>query len=119
MLLRQMGDKVIRLQQPDGSWHASLLDPGSYKEKETSGTALFCYALAWGIDHGILSKKKYLPSVEKAWSALIAAVHSDGTLGYVQKVGDKPTATDYNSTGAYGVGTFLLAGSEIYKLNKN
>lgn len=118
-LLQQMAGKVIRLQQPDGSWHASLLDPDSYKEKETSGTALFCYALAWGINHGILPKKKYLPSVDRAWSALISAVHPDGVLGYVQRVGDKPTATDYNSTGAYGVGAFLLAGSEMYKTDKN
>lgn len=46
----------------------------------------------------------------------MAAVHPDGLLGYVQKVGDKPTATDYNSTGAYGIGAFLLAGSQLYQL---
>lgn len=117
-LFKQMADKIIRLQQPDGSWHASLLDPASYKEKETSGTALFCYALAWGIRHGVLSGREYRAPVDKAWKALVSSVHPDGILGYVQRVGDKPTATDYDSTGAYGVGAFLLAGSEIYKLDQ-
>jgi rhamnogalacturonyl hydrolase YesR len=115
-LFKQMAGKIIRLQQPDGSWHAALLDPAAYEERETSGTALFCYALAWGIRHGILSGREYRAPVEKAWKALVSSVHPDGTLGYVQRVGDKPTATDYDSTGAYGVGAFLLAGSEIYKL---
>lgn len=115
-LFQQMAKRVKALQQPDGSWHASLLDPAFYKEKETSGTALFCYALAWGIRKGFLNKKEYLPAVNNAWKALMAAVHPDGLLGYVQKVGDKPTATDYNSTGAYGIGAFLLAGSQVYQL---
>jgi rhamnogalacturonyl hydrolase YesR len=114
---KQMAQKVASLQQPDGSWHASLLDPVAFKEKETSGTGFFCYAMAWGINNGLLSKKEYLAVVQKAWTALITSVHPDGKLGYVQKVGDKPVDATYDTTNVYGVGALLLAGSEIYKLD--
>ena len=115
-LYREMARKVAALQQPDGTWHTSLLDPGSYPNEETSGTGLYCYALAWGINQGILPRSRYLPVVLKSWAALTAAVHADGMLGYVQKIGDKPGAADENSTEAYGPGAFLLAGSEMIKL---
>jgi unsaturated rhamnogalacturonyl hydrolase len=115
-LLQAMASRIANLQQPDGTWHASLLDPGSYPNKETSGTAFYCYALAWGIHHGVLDKAKYGPVVTKAWNALVSAIQPDGRLGYVQQIGDKPGQTDANSTEAYGTGGFLLAGSEIYRI---
>ena len=114
----EMAAKVASLQQKDGSWHASLLDPVTFSEKETSGTGFFCYALAWGIRKGLLSKDKYLPVVVQAWGALSSSVHPDGKLGYVQKVGDQPGAAGYDNTNVYGVGAFLLAGSQLYQLNK-
>jgi hypothetical protein len=43
-------------------------------------------------------------------------VHSDGVVGYVQKVGDRPESSQpitYDSTADFGVGGFLLAGSEL------
>lgn len=113
----EMAAKIASLQQPDSSWHASLYDPVSFYAKESSGTALFCYGLAWGINKGLLPKKQYLPVVQKAWGALVNCLHPDGKLGYVQNVGDKPVSADYESTNVYGVGGFLLAGSEIYKMN--
>jgi unsaturated rhamnogalacturonyl hydrolase len=116
-LYKSMAERIAALQQSDGTWHTSLLDPGSYPNKETSGTGLYCYALAWGINHGILSRKHYLPVVMKSWKALTAAVHGDGKLGYVQQIGDKPGSADENSTEAYGPGAMLLAGSEILQLD--
>jgi rhamnogalacturonyl hydrolase YesR len=115
-LYHEMAKKIAALQDPDGTWHTSLLDPGSYPNKETSGTALYCYALAWGINHGLLRRERYLPSVRKSWQALESAVHKDGELGFVQQVGDKPGSADENSSEAYGPGAFLLAGSEMLKL---
>ncbi|HTJ14021.1 MAG TPA: glycoside hydrolase family 88 protein [Dinghuibacter sp.] len=114
-LYKAMAHKIASLQQPDGSWHASLLDPESYKTKETSGTALFCYAFAWGINHHILSRE-YKPTAERAWQALVEAIQPDGRLGYVQQIGENPQNTTENSTEAYGTGAFLLAGSEMRKL---
>lgn len=115
-LFINMSEKVASLQTVDGSWHAALLDPESYPAKETSGTAFFCYALAWGVNHHLLSYEKYKPVIEKAWDALVSCVHADGKLGNVQQVGEKPEAVDENSTDVYGVGGFLLAGSEMIDL---
>lgn len=114
-LYKEMAARVAALQQPDGSWHASLLDPDSYKTKETSGTALFCYAYAWGINHHMLPKA-YKTTAERAWQALINAIQPDGRLGYVQQIGENPQNTKAESTEAYGTGAFLLAGSEMLKL---
>lgn len=113
---KEMAVQIASLQQPDGSWHASLLDPATYHEKETSGTGFYCYAIAWGIHNKLLSKRKYLPVVEKAWRAIASAVHPDGKLGYVQNIGDKPVSAGYETTNVYGVGALLLAGTELYKL---
>ncbi len=115
-LYKELAARIVSLQQPDGTWHTSLLDPGSYPNPETSGTGFYCYALAWGIHHNILPRKKYWPAALRSWEALKAAVQPDGKLGWVQQIGDKPGSADANSTEAYGTGAFLLAGSEMLKL---
>ena len=115
-LYKDMMARIISLQQADGSWHASLLDPESYPIKETSGTGFYTYSILWGINHKILDKKTYWPPAAKAWKALLDAVHPDGKLGNVQPIGGAPDKVDINSTDTYGVGAFLLAGSELYKL---
>ena len=48
-LFKEMAAKVASLQDISGYWHASLLDPISYPNPETSSTGFFCYALAYGI----------------------------------------------------------------------
>ena len=118
-LYKDMVSKVASLQQADGSWHASLLDPASFPVKEMSGTGFFSYAIAWGLNHGLLEKKQYLPVVEKSWKALVSAVHDDGMLGYVQPIGASPDAVNANSTEVYGVGAFLLAGTQLYQYIKS
>ena len=118
-LYKNMAAKIASIQQPDGSWHASLLDPASYPIKEMSGTGFYCYGLMWGINNGLLDKNEYWPVIEKAWQVLTASVHEDGMLGYVQPIGASPDKVDANSTEIYGVGSFLLAGSEMYKYLKS
>lgn len=114
-LFKDMAAEIARLQQPDGSWHASLLDPASYPIKETSGTGFFCYAILWGINHGLLNPKVYLPVAKKAWMAMVTSVQPDGMLGYVQQIGASPDKVTAQSTEVYGVGAFLLAGSQLYR----
>lgn len=115
---KEMSEKIASLQEPDGTWHASLLDPASYPIKETSGTAFYCYALAWGINNGLLDTKTYSPIVWKSWKALTESVHPDGMLGYVQRIGAQPDNVKDTDTEVYGVGAFLLAGSELIKLSE-
>ncbi len=115
-LYKDMSAKIATLITEDGTWHASLLDPESYPSPETSGTGFFTYALAWGINVGMLDEETYLPVVTKGWQALVNAVHTDGKLGYVQQIGADPQHTEYDDTEVYGAGAFLLAGSEVLKI---
>ena len=115
-LYKKMATRIASLQQPDGTWHASLLDPASYPVKETSGTAFFAYALAWGINNGHLSYKDFFPVVKKAWDALNGCVHPNGKLGFVQVPGAAPEKVTFDDTETYGVGAYLLAGTELFKL---
>ncbi len=113
---RDMAAKLITLQQPDGFWRSSLLDPESYPAKEASGTGFYCYALTWGVNQGLLDRATYQPVALKAWAALTSCVQVDGKLVHVQPVGADPKKFNENATEPYGVGAFLLAGSEVYRL---
>jgi rhamnogalacturonyl hydrolase YesR len=117
-LYREMAEKITALQGADGYWRASLLDPDSRPNPETSGTGFFVYGLAWGINHGLLDRARYEPAVVRGWSAMVKAVHPDGMLGWVQRIGDQPGATTAETTEVYGVGALLLAGSELHTLAK-
>lgn len=119
-----MSKALASCQRADGFWNVSLHCEENFGGKELSGTALFTYGMAWGINNGILDKETYLPIVAKAWNAMITdAVHENGFLGYVQGTGKQPSdgqPVTYKSVPDfedYGVGCFLLAGSEIYKLS--
>ena len=110
--------RVAELQSADGFWHASMLDPASYPSPETSATGFIVYALAYGVNEGLLDKDTYLPIVEKGWKALVSAVETDGKLGYVQPIGADPKKVTRDMTEVYGVGAFLLAGNQIYKMSR-
>ena len=121
--LVEMLKALVPLQRKDGFWNASLHDPNNYGGKELSGTALFTYGMAWGVNNGIVSKKKYMPVIKKAWNAMAKeSVHANGFLGYVQGTGKQPsdgqpvTSDNVPNFEDYGLGCFLLAGSELYKL---
>lgn len=122
---KDMVNALIPLQRPDGFWNVSLMDSTHFGGKELTGTALFTYGIAWGINHHILDKQTYLPVVLKAWNAMTKdCLHKDGMLGYVQGTGKEPKdgqPLSYDKTPDfedYGLGCFLLAGSEVYPLAK-
>ncbi len=111
-------DRLLELRDDNGFWHASLLDPENYLSPETSATALITYAMAYGVNNGILEKKEYMPHIEKSWQALTSVVDENGKLGYVQPIGADPRKVTQDMTAVYGVGAFLMAGSEIYQFAK-
>jgi hypothetical protein len=108
------------VQRADGFWNVSLYDPDHYPGPETSGTALFVYGIASGINNGLLDDATYRPVIARAWDALVnTAVHPSGKLGYVQGVGKEPASAQpvtAASSADFGVGVFLLAGSEVWKM---
>jgi rhamnogalacturonyl hydrolase YesR len=116
---RDMATVVTQLQSNDGFWRTSLLDPTEYPAPESSGTGLFCYALAWGINEGYLNAERYQPVVLKAWHALTEATNDEGRVGWVQEPGSRPGPVSPDDTGAYGAGAFLMAGSEVIDMMEN
>lgn len=112
-IFKDMAAKLIKLQKPDGYWAPSLLAPIANTPPESSGTAFFTYGLAWGLKNRLLKGPEYEQAMKKGWSALVRAVHSDGKLGYVQQVSDRPDDVKYEDTQLYGVGAFVLAAMAI------
>ena len=120
-----MSEGLLKCQREDGFWNPSLVST-NYEMPETSGTSLFLYGMAWGIQQGYLKAKDYRPACDKAWSAMgKTAVHRDGFLGWMQGTGADPSAgqplsydkvPDFED---YGTGCFLLGAVEYYKLLKN
>jgi len=128
-----MAAALKAVQRADGFWNVNLAYTNDYPGPEASGTASFVYGLAWGINHGYLATNDYLPSVIRGWDALSnGALHRTadttngaGFLGYEQDAGDKPsdgqpvTYTSVPTFTDFGLGLFLLAGTEIYPLSSS
>lgn len=120
---KKMAEALKEVQREDGFWNVSLHDSTNYGGKEATGTSLFVYGMAWGVNNGILDRDDYLPVILKGWNGLASeCVHKNGFLGWVQSTGAEPSTgqpltydkvPDFED---YGLGCFLLAGSEVYKL---
>ncbi|TXC69663.1 hypothetical protein FSB78_00805 [Sphingomonas ginsenosidivorax] len=117
-LFVKLATRVAGLQQADGLWRSSLLDPKGFPEAETSGSALLLYGLGWGVNHGLLPRAAFVPKVTRGWAALNRQVLPNGLLGAVQKTGDQPVPTLPGETGLYGTGAYLLAGLEVARLGQ-
>jgi rhamnogalacturonyl hydrolase YesR len=118
--LRQMAEAVAKLQDAQsGLWHSDLLDASAYPQPETSGSALITFALAWGINNGVLDHATYTPVIAKAWRGLVEQIYADGRLGNIQQTGSAPAHYLPSSSYNYGVGGFLLAGAEITRLSEH
>ena len=116
---KEMAVRILSLQQDDGLWRSSLLDPESYPGGEASGSGFYTYALAWGINNGILDRETYLPAIKKAWIGLNGLIQPDGHVGWCQPIGADPKKNfNAESWEVYGTGAFLLAGSEVIKLKE-
>ena len=114
-LYKEMAAKLLSIQSEDGLWRTSLLSPESYNHGEVSGSGFHTFAIAWGINNGLIDKK-HTSAVKKAWNALAACQHEDGRVGWVQNIGASPEPASADSWQNFGTGAYLLAGSEVLKL---
>lgn len=115
-LFKEMLQRLVELQDSNGYWHASLLDPASYPAPETSATSLIVYALAYGINNDLLEKELYMKPLQKAWEHLLSVIDEEGKLGWVQPIGADPKSVTKEMTAVYGVGAFLMAAAEMHNL---
>ena len=81
--------------------------------------------MAWGVNKGFLDKAVYTPIIAKAWNGMNKeAVQKTGFIGYMQGTGKEPkdgqpvSYTSMPDFEDYGLGCFLLAGTEVYKMKK-
>lgn len=115
----KLAKAVADIQQPEGYWTRSMMDPAHAPGPETSGTAFFTYGFLWGINNGYLDEATYKPIVDKAWNYLKkTALQKNGKVGYVQPIGEKAIpgqVVDADSEANFGVGAFLLAACEYVR----
>ncbi|WP_298878600.1 glycoside hydrolase family 88 protein [uncultured Polaribacter sp.] len=114
-LYKKMANRILELQHEDGLWRTSLLSPESYNHGEVSGSGFYTFALAWGVNNGLLDIK-HTSTIKKAWKALAACQHEDGRVGWVQNIGASPEPASADSWQNFGTGAYLMAGSEVLKL---
>jgi len=121
--LTRLVTAVAGVQRGDGFWNVNLADATHLPGPETSGTSFFLYGTSYAIGAGLVDRPTYLPVAARAWNGLVTtAVHPDGFLGYVQNVGDRPESSQpvtYDTTAGFGVGAFLLAGTELARLSRS
>ena len=132
---KAMAGRLISLQRSDGFWTANLLDAAACPGPETTTTALFVYSLAWGVNHGLLTRATFDPAIQLGWRALQSVVADDGSLGFCQPAGGGtcvvPCATTHNTSGraanASGArggtadfcgGQWLLAAAETLRMRQ-
>ena len=116
---RRLAHAVKGLQQRDGYWTRSMMDPQQAPGPETSGTAFFAYGLLWGVNNGYLDGQEYQRTISRAWRYLSRkALQPDGRVGYVQPIGEKAIpgqVINAESEANFGVGAFLLAACEYVR----
>ena len=81
--------------------------------------------MAWGVNHGLLDKDEYLPSITAGWNGLNRiCIHPDGFIGYSQGSGKEPkeaqpvTYDKIPDFEDFGTGCYLLAAAEVYRLSE-
>jgi unsaturated rhamnogalacturonyl hydrolase len=97
--LLAMSNALVPLQGSDGMWRAALLDAAVDPNPETTGSSAFTFAMAWGINAGLLSADAFAPIVEKAWAGLsTVALQPNGLVGWCQPPNGQPAPSSQNST---------------------
>jgi rhamnogalacturonyl hydrolase YesR len=116
-------EALVRHQHAQGLWRQIVDQPASWLE--TSGTAMFIFALATGIREGWLSVTRHQPVVERGWRALAESVDVQGRLAEVCiGLGDNPgTEAHYLSCprrpgDKHGQAAFLWAASAVLRLRE-
>jgi len=77
----KMMQSLKQFQRPDGLWGQLIDDAASWAE--TSGSAMFTYAMIVGVQNGWLKTKEYAPAAKKAWIALVRHINADGDIDSV------------------------------------
>lgn len=108
-LFRTMANRLKQLQHKSGLWSENILSTATGHEN-ISGSILCTFAFAWGINNHQLKANDYLLPTQKAWKKIRQYQKLDGKVD-----GENPK----NKHIQEATSTFILAGSEIIKMNEN
>jgi len=75
---RKMMAGLLRYQSEDGLWRQLVDRPESWVE--TSGSAMFAFAMVSGVKQGWLEADKYGPAARRAWLALVSRLDDQANL---------------------------------------
>jgi rhamnogalacturonyl hydrolase YesR len=119
---RRMMEGLLKYQGRNGLWYQVLDmpdDPNNWEE--TSGSAMFTYAMIAGVRRGILDEQTYVPVIEAAWAGLRSRISAQGEVSNIC-VGTwyEPTPQDYMAlaqlTGdGHGQAPMLWAAAELLR----
>jgi rhamnogalacturonyl hydrolase YesR len=110
-MLKEMAESLAPLQRSDGYWNEDAGDTLETKGGDLLSTTLIVNGLAGGINKGVLNRKDYQPLVTRSWESILRAlVKPDGTVVF-------PLLNDDRL--ALLTGSLLIAGSEMYTLQKS
>lgn len=114
---------VAQYQSGSGLWHQMIDRNDSYLE--TSGTAMFVYAIAHAVNQGWISPTTYGSIAQAGWCGLMTRVNDkgqvDGTCVGTTFASDQVYYYNRPATvkALHGYGPVLLAGIEMIELLKN
>ena len=73
-----MMKSLLKYQSESGMWNQLINESDCWAE--SSGTAMFTYAMIVGVKRGWLEERIYAPAARKAWLSLVKHINSDGDV---------------------------------------
>ena len=119
-IYRKQMQGLLEHQDESGAWRQLLDDPDAWLE--TSGTAMFVFAMATGVHEGWLPVEPYRPAVQRGWLALANRLDPEGRLEAVcVGTGRRTTAAKYLARprvagDAHGQAPLLWAAASMIRL---
>lgn len=78
---KKMMEGLLKVQGKNGLWYQVLDIPTDAKNwEETSGSAMFTYAMISGVKRGLLEPATYVPAIEAAWAGLRKKISAQGDV---------------------------------------
>lgn len=78
---KRMMEGLLQYQSANGLWYQVLDMPNNPSNwEESSGSAMFTYAMIAGVRRGVLDAETYVPVIEKAWSGLRKKISPQGDV---------------------------------------
>jgi len=72
---------LLEYQADSGLWYQVIDQPNNASNwLESSGSAMFTYAMIAGVRRGVLDAATYVPAIEKAWAGLEAKIDAQGDV---------------------------------------